>query len=138
MGYATQQDLVDRFGETELAQLTDRDTAAFVDAAVLSRALADADAEIDGYLAARFTLPLTVVPPILVRLAADIARFRLYDDRATEQVRTRYEDAVRLLREVAAGRFVVDGATPLGSTAAVPVLARTAERLFSDELLSGY
>lgn len=103
MPYATQQDLVDRFGETEIIQLSDRGNNGAIDTAVVAAKLADADAEVDGYLAGRYTLPLEPVPRVLVRVACDIARYHLYDDRATEQVTTRYRDAVRLLEQIAKG-----------------------------------
>lgn len=103
MTYATQQDLVDRFGATELLQLSDRANTGSIDAAVVAKALADADAEIDSYLAARYTLPLASSPEIIVRLAADMARYFLYDDRATDQVGKRYEAAVKLLRAISSG-----------------------------------
>lgn len=105
MTYATQQNLIDRFGEDELIQLTDRAGADAIDATVISRALGDADATINGYLAARYTLPLAApVPEMLERLACDIARYALFDDQVTEAVATRYKDAIALLRDVSAGR----------------------------------
>lgn len=102
--YATQQDLIDRFGETEVAQLSDRTTnGAAIDPVVVASKLADADAEIDAYLQAKYTLPLAVVPPVLARIACDIARYHLYDDRATDQVTARYKDAIRFLENLAKG-----------------------------------
>ncbi len=103
MTYATQQDLIDRYGEEELLQLTDRANTGSIVAAVVNKALADADAEIDSYLAARYALPLATVPEVVVRLASDMARFYLYDDRATEGVSKRYDNAVKLLRSIASG-----------------------------------
>ena len=103
MTYATQQDLIDRFGEEELVQLTARAGGSTIDATVVAKALADADAEIDSYLAARYTLPLVTVPEVVARLAADMARFYIYDDRATEQVSKRYDNAVKLLKSIASG-----------------------------------
>lgn len=108
MPYATQQDLVDRFGEDELRQLTDRDNSGSIDTAVLDQALADASEEIDSYVGARYRLPLSTVPQILVRWAADIARYHLYDDAAPEQVQKRY-DAVR-----SSMRMLAEGKTTLG------------------------
>lgn len=106
MTYATKQDMIDRFGEVELKQLTDRAGAIeTIDDTVLGKSLADADAEINGYLAGRYTLPLASTPLILVGHACDIARYRLYDDRATEHVRQRYEDALKYLRDVGAGKI---------------------------------
>lgn len=108
MTYATQQNLIDRFGESELIQLTDRGGLGEIDAVVIDRALADADAEINGYLAARYILPLvSPLPTVLEKLACDIARYQLYDDRVTEAVETRYKNAVSLLRDVAAGRALL-------------------------------
>lgn len=104
MPYCTQQDLTDRFGSVELLQLADRDHSGAVDAEVINGAIADADAEIDSYLAGRYALPLATVPPILVRRACEITRFYLYHNHPTETVRAAYDDALRWLREVAAGR----------------------------------
>jgi phage gp36-like protein len=103
MPYATQADMEMRFGADELTQLTDRVGAGIPDAAIVARALADANAEIDGYLASRYSLPLATVPTMLVRIACDIARYRLWEDRASEEVRRRYEDARRLLEAIAKG-----------------------------------
>lgn len=97
MTYATQQNLVDRFGLVELVQLTDLENTGSLNATRLGAALADASATIDGYLAGRYPLPLTTVPNILVIYCGDIARYMLYDARATEQVTKRYDDAIKFL-----------------------------------------
>lgn len=101
MAYATQQNLIDRFSEAELIQLTDRTGSNVIDPVVVARALADADAQIDGYLAVRYALPLASVPGVLEKLACDIARYQLYDDRVTETVKTRFEQAIKFLQDVA-------------------------------------
>ncbi len=103
MTYATLSDLVARYGEEEIAQRTDRFGAGAVDPAVAQRALSDADAEIDGYLASRYKLPLPTVPPVLARIACAIARYRLWEDIASERVRQDYEDARRFLESLAKG-----------------------------------
>lgn len=103
MSYASVADLVARYGEAELIQRTDRAGAGVIDAAVAQRALDDAAAEIDGHLAARYRLPLATVPPLLSRVACDIARYRLWEDLASEEVRKRYEDARRLLENLSRG-----------------------------------
>lgn len=139
MTYATQADLVDRFGETELAQRTNRVDGLTIDTVVLGRALSDADAEIDGYLATRYSLPLASVPAVLVRLGADIARYRLYDDGVPETVRVRYQDAVALLKRMASGEVQVAGSAALPVAAGGnAVLVSTPERVFSPAVLAGY
>lgn len=140
MAYATQADLVTRFGSDELAQLTDRINGSVIDASVVARAIADAEAEIDGYLAARYQMPLASVPAVLGRLACDMARYYLYDDRFTEAVRKRYEDAVRLLKAMASGDVKLDAVVVLAPSAsgATTVSSRAPERVFSASGLSGY
>lgn len=121
--YAQVADLVDRFGQAELVELTDRTSPVptVLDTAVAERALADADAQIDGYLGARYQLPLPSVSPLLVRIACDIARYLLWEDRASDEVRERYRDAVRMLEALAKG-IVTLGLSPVStpSTSAGP------------------
>lgn len=139
MSYATQADLEVRFGATELAQLTDRVGGSAIDAAAVARALADADAEIDGYLAARYQLPLASVPPVLARVAADIARYRLWADRASEAVRKRYEDAVRDLKAISSGGIVIDGVAPLAAaSASLAVKVSAPGRIFNACRMAGF
>jgi len=101
--YAVQQDLVDRFGQKEILELTDRTNTGNIDATVVGRALADADARINGYLQVRYVLPLASAPAVLVGIASDIARYYLFDDKATDQVTQRYKDAIKFLQDVASG-----------------------------------
>lgn len=121
MPYATQQDLIDRFGEAELIQLSDRaePPAGAIDATVVGKALADADDAINGYLAARYTVPVAPAPLILTRLACDVARYYLYEDQVTEAVRKRYEDAVAYLKDAASGKVTL-GVDALGEAPADP------------------
>lgn len=107
MSYASKANMIARFGEDEVIALTDRTNIGVVNDAVLESALAEADAEIDPYLAPRHKLPLASVPKILTGYACDIARYRLCGAGVTEtdSVRNRYKDAVRFLESVAAGRI---------------------------------
>ena len=91
MTYCDKAGMVARFGEVELIRLTDPDGSVIDDAAI-NAALSDAVDEIDTYLAVRHSLPLTSTPKLLVRICADIARYRLYDDRMIEEVEKRYND----------------------------------------------
>lgn len=119
MSYATLTDLIAAYGEDELIQLTDPDGEA-IKPALIERALADAQAEIDGYLAVRFTLPLAANPPVLVSRSCDIALYRLMTlarQNDVEDARRRYEDAVRFLRDVAAGRATLGNVEPVAKGA---------------------
>lgn len=106
MAYATVEDMVARFGELEILQLTDRNNEGLIDRAVAQTALVDATSEIDAYLG-RFRRPFEDVPPILVRLCCDIARYRLTAAQGvliTEEIRNRYKiDVLELLKALAKG-----------------------------------
>lgn len=112
MPYATLQSMADRFGERELIDLTDRAepyTGAVVEA-VLARALEAADAEVDGYLRGRYAVPATPTPALLVDVACDLARWRLWDQTPPEVVKDRAKAAREVLRAIAAGTMVLDAA----------------------------
>lgn len=112
MTYAALQDLVDRFGQTELVQLTDRTNIppATVDETVVDRALADAGALIDSYLASRYALPVSSTPDVLVKIAADLARYFLHGKAADKDspVTAAYEDALAWLAKVSNGIVVLE------------------------------
>ena len=111
--YCAVADLTSRFGEVEIAELTDLEDRETVVDSVVNAAIADASEEMDSYLAARYALPITSgIPAILTAKAVDIARFRLYDDHPTETVRKRYEDAVAWLKLVAMGTVRLPVAAP--------------------------
>jgi len=139
MTYATQQNMIDRFGQQELIELTDRANLGVIDATVLANALDDADAEINAYLTGRYALPLASVPPVLVKFAADIARYQLYDARASEQVKARYDDAIKFFKALANGTVSLglDGLdVPVADTGGVQVKA--SDRVFNAGSLADY
>ncbi|WP_429885376.1 gp436 family protein [Geoalkalibacter halelectricus] len=104
--YCTQAQMVERFGEQLVIQLTDRDHAGEINEAVLAAAMADAAAEIDMYLAGRYTLPLSSVPLTLTRLACILTRDVLAtgSDVSDERWSKQADDARKLLREIAGGK----------------------------------
>lgn len=140
MPYATAQDLIERYGEAELIQLTDDSGSGVIDLDVLDRALADADAEINGYLSGRYALPLGTTPPLVRRLACEIARYMLYDDAAPEQVQRRYDAALKTLHGIGAGRIQLgldeDGAATV-SVGGGPEVAAP-ERVFTRDTLQDF
>jgi len=114
--YATADAMIARFGEDEVISLSDRAHAGVVDAVVLGQGLADASALIDGYLASRYSLPLSTIPPMLEPLCCDIARYKLATGsvRPTDEMRKRYEDAIAWLVQVASGKIGL-GVDPAGA-----------------------
>jgi len=141
MIYATQQNMVDRFGEREVIALTDRDNTGVIDSAVLSQGLASASDEIDTYLAGRYTLPLASTPLIVRDFACDVARYRLCSAEVTEteEVRNRYKDAIKFFDKVSTGQISLglDGLNQAQVPAAA-VLINTNDRVFNQSSLSDY
>lgn len=142
MAYITQEQLENRHGAQTVAKLTDRGTPAtgLLDGAVLAQALADADAMIDGYLQARYALPLGLVPPLLTDLAGAIALYKLYRNAPPEKVRLDYEDARRSLEAISKGtiRLSVGGSEPAAPVVSDSVRTNEPERPFSVTTLKGY
>ncbi|MEX2524449.1 MAG: DUF1320 domain-containing protein [Gammaproteobacteria bacterium] len=137
--YTTKQEMIDRFGEPELIQLTDRDgsAGAIVDD-VLDQALTDADSEIDSYLAVRYSLPLPETPRVIKRIAADIARWHLYDDSAPEDIRNRYKDAVKLLEGIRDGKVALGLSDLPAGQGAGDVQTKTHDPIFTRDDLKDF
>ena len=95
--YATEANLVARFGQ-EIQELKLMHASA---SPAIQDAIQDATEEINGYIGGRYALPLPNVPSNLERMACDIARYRLYFQQPTEEVRQRYDDAISFLKLVA-------------------------------------
>ncbi|SPL70311.1 DUF1320 domain-containing protein [Acinetobacter stercoris] len=94
--YATEQDLYLRFGQ-EIENLK----SMLPEESSIEEILQDAIDEINGHIGGRYSLPLPNVPTNLKRMACDIARYRLYFQKPSEEVRQRYEDAIYFLKRVA-------------------------------------
>ncbi|WP_102798726.1 gp436 family protein [Bowmanella denitrificans] len=111
--YCTVDGLVARFGQQELVDLTNPGQSQ-VDAAKAQKAIDDATATINGYLGGRYTLPLSTVPAVLVRLCADLARYYLYDNAPSEVVSANKVDALAFLKSLAKGDVTlgVETSTP--------------------------
>lgn len=118
MAYCDQDDILDQIDEDELIQLTDDDDTGDVDADIVAKAIADADAEIDGYCAARYTVPFDPVPVIIRKMSVDIAAYNLYARRrgATEGRKERYSNAVRFLRDLSKGMITLGADAPSPAT----------------------
>jgi phage gp36-like protein len=119
--YGTATEFEEAFGVPETVMLTNLDTpnATAVNPVPLSRALTDAAAKIDSYIGRRYLLPLSVTPEVLIPIALDIARYRLDRIRNREDVRVRYEDAIKWLEMVAKGTLDLG----LGVQVNTPVVA---------------
>lgn len=120
--YATQQNIIDRYGPELLLVIASVDGEQ-VDSEAVTQAVQDASAEIDTYLGAKYQLPFSTVPQVLPRLCVDIAIYRLAstNDTYAEEKRQRYDDAVKLLQRIAkgeAGLNIISSDPPQGGSSA--------------------
>lgn len=141
MNYTTLAALSDRYGARMLVALTDRAAVATgeIDATVVARAIADSAALIDGYLGARYRLPLAQVPPLVADLAARIAIWNLHTSAADPKIEADYREAIRSLEGLSKGvlRLDLDGVEPPGAgNSGARITDR--ERPMTAENLTGY
>ncbi|MCV0424664.1 MAG: DUF1320 domain-containing protein [Roseibium sp.] len=143
MAYVTQQNMIDRFGEKELIQLTDRTNlpATTIDATAVAAAISDAEKIADSYMAKRYALPLNPVPDVLIPIVANIARYYLYGEHAEKDsaVTRNHKEALAWLKDVAAGTVQLEAE---GVAADQPtggqVQVSAPERIFTRDSLEGY
>lgn len=132
MPYLTAADLVARFGAEEIAQVSDRSlprevtpellalkiagdpltnwassdvAAANAAVALISTTIDDAQSAVDAYLGARYTTPLATVPPVIKRLVADVVRYYLHGDHASDPIIKAHDAAMALCRDIATGKI---------------------------------
>lgn len=141
MSYATLENLIERYGERMLVNLTDRGEMAtgLIDLPTVDRALADTDAMIDGYLAVRYALPLAEVPPLVADLAQAIALWKLHPAGVDPKIEEDYKQALRSLEGLSRGliRLSVAGAEPAGN-GGMGVRVTDRERPLTAENLKGF
>ncbi len=144
MTYASYDDLVTRFGETKLTQLTDRATplARVPDRGVIEAALADATETIDGYAAGRYLTPLSPVPAPVLRWCADMAFYYLHTGtgKVPDDVRKMFEDALAGLKDMSKGVIVfrAEGVPAANVPGGGSIKLDAPARVFTPESLKGF
>ncbi len=137
MSYATLSEMTSRYGEAELIEQTDLTGSGAVNPVTVDRVLADASALIDGYLASRYRLPVVDTPDLLVSLCCDLARYALYVDAAPDVVEARRDQAMTVLRDIAAGRLRLDvgaGADSVPAPSGLAVVVQPGRKVFDGGL----
>ncbi len=111
--YLTAQAFVDRIGLDEAIRLTDTIGNGRIEVARLATALADAQADVDGYLAVKYVTPLATVPALITTIVYDLAVARLWGDKAPAGVIDVRDRAQQKLRDLAKGLITLPGAAAL-------------------------
>lgn len=139
--YCAKADILDLLEEQLLVQLTDDEGTGAVNDARVDKAIADACGEVDGYLGARYPLPLPTTPVIIRKCAVDIAIYNLFSRTvgAPEERRSRYKDAVAFLAKVASGAISLGAGDPDGTPrpSEAPRMA-SADSVYGRESLKGF
>jgi phage gp36-like protein len=111
MPYTSQEKIQAAIPASVLTDMLDDDRDGQPDPGLLDQIIATASAQVDGYLAAQYTVPLADPAPALVQQAAYVfACETLYDRRGFNEnnpFRTRANAMRDVLREVAAGKIVL-------------------------------
>jgi phage gp36-like protein len=137
--YATLDDMLIPVASAELVQVTDDARTGTVNEDRVDWALDAASREIDAYIAVRYGLPLAETPEVLKAYCIAIARYKLHERKATipDSVKLGYDNATRALRDLAAGKAVLDIAGVEAPAAPNVILTGGAERVFSRDSLRG-
>lgn len=143
MAYSSEQDILKDISELELAQLTS-ESDSVIDHDVVGKAIADADAEIDGYVAVRYTVPLDPVPALVAKLSTRIALYNLFSRRASraggvnETVKDNYERSVEVLKSIAKGEVKLGVDPPVETQSSGGAQVDAASRVFTRDSLQGF
>jgi len=140
MAYSTQVDLEKRISPAELAQMTDDTGGGTIDPAKIDEAIADADSEIDGYCADRYSVPFSPVPDLVRRISAELAIHILASRRGkmTEVVQNKRTAAVGLLKSISKGDVTLGTATQAVEVPDEAPEFESNDRLFSRDTMDGF
>ncbi len=142
MAYCTLDDIRDMMDEEEIIRYTDDHDQGIINTNATDKAISGADAYIDSLIASRYSVPVLPVPDIILGYAVDIAIYKIYTRRgraAPEGIRNKYDDAVKWLEKVAAGKAKIPGiaSAPSGSSGD-SVSIDSSDRKFSRDSLKGF
>lgn len=107
MAYATSEDVLRRY--TPLNTMLGIGTLDISTIDIASIYIADGESIVNGYLAARYVMPLAV-EPLVTDITSDIAIYRVLRDktpRIPDFMQTRYNDAIALLTQLRDGGMLL-------------------------------
>ena len=150
MSYSTQAEVRDMIkddalnaiiGDTFIEEPAEREELV---GPIIDAAIGDADAEIDGYLAKRYAVPLSPAPKVINKFSKDIAVYNLFSrigiDEGTDQKTylNRYNAAIKFLTLVAEGKVSLgEEADDPATAAATGFSVKSNPRLFSRGQMRG-
>jgi len=118
MAYCTIDDIKKDLPLGQLVELTDDKGESYNNSvtsemtAIVTNAIANADAVINDYCRGKYTLPFATVPQTIKKLSVDISIYllasRIKQLDSDDMRRLIYEDAIQYLRRISSGEVVLD------------------------------
>ena len=149
MAYCSIDDIKNIIPERELINLTN-DTpslSSVIDITRFEAVCLVTDSLINGYLRARYKLPLKTVPSFISQIAQDICAYRLYSRRPREipeHIVKNYEYAISNLKSIKKGELLLEDSSedPSSEIPSVKTKFRTnktrQDRIFNDNVLGAF
>ncbi len=149
MGYCTLDDILNIIPEPELVRLTNDKpcSSSVIDTNRFEAVATTTDSLIDGYLRARYRLPLKSTPKFIKQIAIDIYAYRLYCRRPhdmPDHIKENYKIAIANLREIQKGNLLCEDAGENPESDIPPLKSiirtnkRTQDRIFSTDVMRAY
>ncbi|MFH2129761.1 MAG: DUF1320 domain-containing protein [bacterium] len=141
MADCTQADILMLLDEFILIQLTDDSDVGSADSDIVTRAIQDADAEIDSYCGTRYDVPFASATAIIRKLSVDIAIYNLFLRRqsAPDERKERYDNAIRFLKDVSRGNASLGENEPAADDDDGPKASKSSsDRIYTSETLENY
>ena len=117
--YATVDVMKRKFGERELIQLTETEPPYLdtINIDKLNAAMQEANSEIDAYVGSRYPLPLQTIPPFLIEIGCNLARYYAVTGDLSENdpIKNRYESSIKTLTKISKGDLTLGG-SPAGES----------------------
>lgn len=108
-----------KFGESELIQLTDVEAPylGIINMDKLNAAMQEANSEIDAYVGSRYPLPLQTIPPFLMNIGCNLARYYAVTGDLSENdpIKNRYDSSIKTLTKISKGELTLGG-SPAGES----------------------
>lgn len=117
--YVTVEAMKRKFGETILIRLTDTEKPyqGVINMEKLDAAIQEANSEIDAYVGSRYPLPLQTIPPFLVNIGCNLARYFAVTGDLSENdpIKNRHESSIKTLTKISKGELTLGG-SPAGES----------------------
>jgi len=115
MPYCTETDLLTMITSDTLIQLTDDENTGEVVSEIIDSAIEAADSEIDLYLQAIYSAPLSTVPAIIKFISVNFTIYNLYGRRSDMSIpetrKSKYDSGIDILKKIQDGSIAIQGAT---------------------------